>query len=770
MICCHFKNKQNNLHLKNIQQQYINVNETNLHNIRTITLPCLIIIFISACKVEDPYETEETQSQQTEIQLREQYFQNTDSVTVTILNENNEAASNVSVKLNGVVYISDNAGKISLKNMPYGNYRLDINASNYLPHIETLSISNTSNSKTITLLSKKTNEVELLFAGDTMFGRRYLDPSLSTMSADIPNIDEALIRPSSASEDAKKLSQYVAPLFLAADFASVNLESPVTGTPQTVHPTKEFAFFSLPETLQGLTDIGIDYVALGNNHVYDFLEDGLDDTIIEVNNAGFAHSGAGKNNQESYAPKLLDVGTIKLGLFSATSIPGNEHEINYVSSETKGGAADLTNTPLVINAVEDTITNSDYSIVQMHGGDEYSYSPTPYIESRFETIAKYGVNLLIAHHPHVAQGFAMYDGVPAILGLGNFMFDQDRLETLLGVAVMVKVDTDSSTPTKRGVVYPVYVEGYQPKFTHGFLSNYLIRRLASLSDDNITLIPRDGYADLYFSKNQMQVTQHTETVSLSAEQSMIDLRDYAPSTAAFLSKIEIIEGDAPTSLKFGRDMMIFGDFEDWDNDDEQLEVARWDHSGDSVTPCISNVRSGLQALCSSRTQFDNTPSIIPFRQTIRTMEFYDNNGQTQAFKDFSLIGYMKGENAGRLELKLVTTTAEDALEFSTEYSDIAQAGTYSWQAFNYNFTLPADTTTLGPENLPARGVKVTFRHFPPSNDEASLALDDIAMVSWQDKLVIDEGVWQTKKMHGFDFLYADSSTPVTYKLTFSTFN
>ena len=152
------------------------------------------------------------------------------------------------------------------------------------------------------------------------------------------------------------------------------------------------------------------------------------------------------------------------------------------------------------------------------------------------------------------------------------------------------------------------------------------------------------------------------------------------------------------------------------------------------------------------------------------MEFYDEDGQTQAFKDFSLLGYMKGENAGRLELKLVTTTAEDALEFSTQYSDIAQAGTYSWQAFNYNFTLPPDTTTLGPENLPARGVKVTFRHFPPKNDEASLALDDIAMVLWQDKLVIDGGVWQTKKMHGFDFLYADSATPVTYKLTFSTFN
>ncbi len=735
----------------------------------TSVISVILIAFISACKVEDPYDTGETETQKTESQMREEYLQKTHSVTITIVNENNEPVVGATTSLNGTVYSSDNSGNILFENITTGNYRLTIDTPAHLPHAETIRFNNFNNTKKITLLSKTSNEVELLFAGDTMFGRRYLDPSLTTMTADIPDVDDALIRPATASEDAKKLSQYVAPLFLAADFASVNLESPVTATPQTAHPSKEFSFFSLPESLAGLTEIGVDYVALGNNHVYDFLEDGLVDTILEVDNAGLAHSGAGKDNLTSYTPKFIDVGTVKLGLFSATSILGNEHDINYVSGENKGGAADLTNTPLVIEAVENANANSDFSIVQMHGGNEYSYAPTPYIAERFQTISEYDVNLLIAHHPHVAQGFAMYNNVPAILGLGNFIFDQNRLETLLGVAVMVKVNKDSSTPTERAVVYPVYIEEYQPKFTHGFLSNYLIRRLASLSDDNITLIPRDGYADLFFSKDQMQVTEYAKTITVSAEQSIIDLRNYAPSSAAFLSKIEVIEGSAPNSLKFGRDMMIFGDFEDWDNDDEQLEVARWDHTSDSVTPCISNIRSGLQALCSARTQFDNTPSLIPFRQTIRTMELYDNENNLEVFKDFSVFGYIKGDNAGKVDLKLVTTTAEDALEFSTQYIDIANAGNYSWQAFNYNFTLPPDTSTLGPDNLPARGVKVTFRHFPPANDEANLVLDDLAMILWQDTLVVSDGIWQSNKMHGFDFLYVDSNAPVTYKLTFSTF-
>ncbi|MGS0497477.1 CapA family protein [Pseudoalteromonas mariniglutinosa] len=405
----------------------------------------------------------------------------------------------------------------------------------------------------------------------------------------------------------------------------------------------------------------------------------------------------------------------------------------------------------------------------MHGGDEYTYEPSGYIEGRFNALSKQETNLLVAHHPHIAQGFAVFNDVPAILGLGNFVFDQDRLETLLGVAVLVDINKDATPMTSRAFAYPIYVEGYQPKFINGFLSDYLSRRLAEFSDNNITLIPRNGYADVLFSKDQATVTEHSTTLTLSAGQSIIDLRDFAPSTKAFLSKIEIIDGTA-SDITLGRDLMIFGDFEDWDNDDEQLEVVRWDHSGDSVTPCISKARSGQQGLCSSRSQFDNTPSLLPFRQTIRAMELPNDAGSLDVFKDFSLFGYSHADNAGKLDVKLVFTTAEDGLEFSTQLIDIQPAGSHDWHAFNYDFSLPSDELTLGPKQLPARGIKVTFRHFPPSSGEASLALDDLAMISWQQKIALTEAMWRTEKLHGFDFLRLNSVSTATLKLTYSTYN
>ena len=729
----------------------------------------ILVLIIAGCKVEDPYDAGETQAQKDETQQRDDYLQQTFNGTITVVDEQGNGVADITVDFAGQSYQTDVNGQIQYFATTLGNHRLMINDDNYFPTVATISVIKNNTNQQLSLAPKSSNAVSLLFAGDTMFARRFLDPSLATMTANIPDVEGALIRPSTASENAQVLTQFVAPFFKAADFSSVNLETPITSTPEAAHPTKEFSFFSLPQTLAGIKAIGVDYVALGNNHVYDFLEDGLADTLIEVSSAGIAHSGAGKTIASAYQPEYIDVGTIKLGLFSATSITGKEHQISYVTDATKGGAADLTETELVTDYLTEAAQNSDYVIAQMHGGDEYTYEPSGYIKGRFNALSKQQTNLLVAHHPHIAQGFAVFNDVPAILGLGNFVFDQDRLETLLGVAVLVDVNKDATPMTTRAFAYPIYVEGYQPKFTNGFLSDYLLRRLAEFSDDNITLIPRNGYADVFFSKDQATVTEHSETITVSASQKIIDLRNFAPSTKAFLSKIEVIDGNA-NDITLGRDLMIFGDFEDWDNDDEQLEVARWDHTGESVTPCLSKARSGQQGLCSTRTQFDNTPSLIPFRQTIRAMELPNEAGSVDVFKDFSLFGYSKADNAGKLDAKLVYTTAEGGFEFSNQLIDIQPAGSHDWQTLSYDFSLPSDELTLGPDQLPPRGIKVTFRHFPPSSGEASLALDDLVMISWQQKVTLTESIWRTEKLHGFDFLRLNSVSPTTLKLTYSIYN
>lgn len=43
----------------------------------------------------------------------------------------------------------------------------------------------------------------------------------------------------------------------------------------------------------------------------------------------------------------------------------------------------------------------------------------------------------------------------------------------------------------------------------------------------------------------------------------------------------------------GWDIMVFGDFEDWDNDVDIFEVSWWDYSSESVLFCIDKLFNGL---------------------------------------------------------------------------------------------------------------------------------------------------------------------------------
>ncbi|KZN63666.1 CapA family protein [Pseudoalteromonas luteoviolacea] len=725
----------------------------------------LTAILLSACSVEDPYETGPTQSQQQEQAEQDKENAQSATFTVTIKDATGVEVKNATLSISGTTYTTDDSGQVALPDLPQGNYTISVNKSGFQSYLTTLQIDDETEPFDLNIQSKPSQSVSLFFAGDTMFGRRYMDQSLITMGNFLPDVEGALIRASSAAENAIALTQYVKPLVQSADFASVNLETPILSIPVSVHPTKEFAFFSLPETLQGLTEIGVDYVALGNNHVYDYLQNGLDDTLKYVTEAGLLHSGAGNNDSEAFAPLITNVNGLTVGIISATSITGEDNPIDYIASAQKGGAADLTDTASVTSAMESAIAQSDYAVAQLHGGDEYSYAPTRYISNRFDVLGAEGPDLMIAHHPHVAQGFGLIDGTPALLGLGNFVFEQNRIETLLGVAVIVEVDPTSELKTKSARAYPIYLEDYQPKLVTGFLSDYLIRRLGEFSDPNVAVIPKQGFAEVRFAQTVAPTASTPVQVTLPAGQHIVDLRAYAPSNA-FLTGIQSTES---AEIRMGRDLMLFGDFEDWDNDEEFGEVSRWENDSDNLTPCLTGAHRGRQGMCLVRTQFDNRPLRMPFKHTIRTMPITPGDSTLLAYHDMSLYGYSKGENAGVLSAEMSILTSEDNLVFSEQTLQIKAAGNYDWQTFEHSFSLPEDSNVLGPENLPARAVKLTFLHSPPADGEATLMLDDIALISWQKDIILTNGAWAQNTMHGMDFLQVNSQKDVTINLTFSSF-
>ncbi|WP_172439754.1 CapA family protein [Pseudoalteromonas piscicida] len=728
-------------------------------------LSLALLLLLTACSVEDPNETGPSQTDRNEDQSQQDRDNDTANLSVQLQNSAGNPISQAKLIINDQAFIANGSGIIDLSALPFGTYVATIEHPEYLPLVFTLANHSSDKQQLAIELKPKSNTIKtLLFAGDTMFGRRYFNPTLITMGNSLSSTSDGLIQPATAGPDAQALVKYMSPLFQHVDFASVNLESPILNNPTTVHPTKEFAFFSLPESLIALNDLGVDYVALGNNHVYDYQSTGLKDTIQYVEQAGLKHSGAGEDAQSAFAPYRFVLGETTLDLVSATSITGDQHAVTYVASDSKGGAADLTAPNGVSGTIRQSRLDNHFVIAQLHGGDEYSYAPTAYISNRFELLSQSGANLMIAHHPHVAQGFGLYNDVPAILGLGNFVFEQNRLETFLGLITIVELDTAGAPTITALKAYPVYLEDYVPKLVSGDLANALLKRIAEFSSPEIGISLQAGFAEVAFDKPVQATETSQQVISLAAGEHIIDLRQYATS-AEYVS--QIVSTDSQAQLTLGRDLLFFGDFEDWDSDSEQGEVSRWLIESDDIAPCLVGKFRGVQGLCLQRTQFDETPTRVPFKHTIRTMPITPAPSTALAYHDLTLFGYAKGSNAGEFKADIRVLTSEDSLVFSESNPVLKSAGDYEWQSFKQDIVLPDDSVVLGDKRLPARGVQFGLSMSPPSSGESTLFLDDIAMISWQRPIILNNKKWHSNQIHGLQFIRVNTESSVELTLTFS---
>lgn len=150
------------------------------------------------------------------------------------------------------------------------------------------------------------------FGGDIMLGRRYQEPIQP---------DTALVFDGPS---ARAAVAPLAPLFRAAHLSVANLETVIGTFPRSAaYPKKRFLLQSPPALLEALDEVGLDLAVLGNNHVRDWLEPGLQTTLNHLATAGIPTVGAGMTEAAAGAPAILDVDGLKVGVLSYTSIIGD---------------------------------------------------------------------------------------------------------------------------------------------------------------------------------------------------------------------------------------------------------------------------------------------------------------------------------------------------------------------------------------------------------------------------------------------------------------
>ena len=236
------------------------------------------------------------------------------------------------------------------------------------------------------------------------------------------------------------------------DLTVANLET-VLSDRKLTRVSKEYNFIRSADYTGILTAGDIDCVTLANNHTHDFGDEGYEDTQAALEAVGIAWIGT-----DSPAVWVSDEGLLLGFLGVSHSLVGDRYQRYRQQIQALRG--------LGCAAV----------ITVMHAGTEYDYdAPDQYQRQIVERSIAGGTDLIVGHHPHVVQGYALPEGVPVVYSLGNCSFggttharDSDAL-----ALQVVMTFSEGRLTAQQLHFYPISITGdaryndYSPVFLSG---------------------------------------------------------------------------------------------------------------------------------------------------------------------------------------------------------------------------------------------------------------------------------------------------------------
>lgn len=555
-------------------------------------------------------------------------------------------------------------------------------------------------------LSPREGTVSLSFAGDVMFGRRFYEPDDDPLST-CHRIDE-----DDRLESHREILRDTVPLLQEADVTSVNLESTLT-TSEWVHPTKNYTYRSHPVAARALAEAGVDYAALGNNHVFDALEPGLTETVETLDGAGLHHSGAGRSSDAAWEPAVVERNGLDVAFISCATLVGVSNEVNWSADRDAAGThtveqggrtlsfpADVgvaePTTDRLRESVIDARERADVVVVQIHGGDEFQREPDERIETLTDAASDAGADLVVNHHPHVTGGLEYRGSTLVAWTLGNFVFDQGLWETLQSYVLQVDVGEDG---VSRAAVEPILIEGYAPRGVVGEPRSQIRESTAGLSSE--AFIPSRGtLEDLRGSPAEPATV--TRSLEFEGEGAIVSRES---------GWIEELRAETGTA-RLGRDRLPTGGFEDVAVDDDRFEGALWRYGREGSPTVGANFgASGSGGARLSRHGGNEDREVLTPRHRLPL------EGDS-----YTLTGrYRYNGTAG---LEVLVSWYDDTSGESFDGETVALPGTdRDWQRFTRTF------------DAPERATHVNFFAFLGPPDESTVreaAFDEFRLVEWAD--------------------------------------
>jgi hypothetical protein len=258
--------------------------------------------------------------------------------------------------------------------------------------------------------------ISIIGVGDIMLGTNY--PSSNYLP---PNKGKGLL---AAVNDTLK----------AADITFGNLEGTILNRGATIKNCAKCYAFRMPEYLaENLVTAGFDVVSIANNHIRDFGQKGINNTIKVLKKHGINTAGV-----EQLPSVTFEKNGVKYG---------------FVAFAPNIGTISINDIPKAKQIVKQLAKTSDIVIISFHGGaegathqqvpkkNEYFYGENRGNVHKFaHSLIDAGADIIFGHGPHVTRAIEVYKDRFIAYSLGNFCtYGRFNLRGVKGFAPIIKV-------------------------------------------------------------------------------------------------------------------------------------------------------------------------------------------------------------------------------------------------------------------------------------------------------------------------------------------
>ncbi len=329
-------------------------------------------------------------------------------------------------------------------------------------------------------------------------------------------------------------------LLTSADLTIGNLECPISSrgarTELKLNPNdralpNEYFFRAPPHQAAKLAEGGFDAVTLANNHIMDYGNDALEDTLRLLDEEGILHTGAGMNRDAAREPLVTTLSGERIAVVAyvdAATLPDTTHFAAkhdtpgtiFVHGDGSGKPTRQT-VKLLREDIGAASRQADFVIASFHWGTETKDDPDPLQRNLAHLAIDSGAKMVVGHHPHVLQGLEIYKGCPIAYSLGNFAFPTPWVNNQFTAVLNVQIEDGQ---WKRLAWHPVRMEHITgiPAPAQGDDRQRIVSRVKKLSESlGTSLQTGEEGAPLWLQRettapeNAFAVEPHPETEGMA---------------------------------------------------------------------------------------------------------------------------------------------------------------------------------------------------------------------------------------------------------------